>query len=361
MLFMHQIKSKVDNITLSIDDLIASPLSEANLKATPIKTLQHLHNEIDDLDDMLYQFGDKSDHPLDYFTSYDLNTCQTHLSALIDLVTEESQDEEDLNAAIQTQLDSLEHAWKANYLNNFALWFKSLLGEGLVICKDNLVFSDENEAGAFLQMLQTTLQAESVLFSQEFGENRAARALSQSRMLYGDALTPTSRPYSLRIASEKGTVVNLLSSDDQESIITSLGWQIKSPKAWMAQRYLTYKSRSRSEEIEVSLKNPLQFSPLYAQKTSVPPIAIPELPLGIALACAQKLMTDGYVSEKEVFLETGRFGVLTESNLSQSNFPITVSKLNALFTHFVDVYDDSPTPAPLPSSTIVCRSPSLVC
>jgi hypothetical protein len=368
MLFMHQIKSKVENISLSIDELIASPLLDPRLKATHLKTIQHLHDDIEDLDDMLYLFGDKSEHPLDYFTSYDLNTCQTHLSALIDLL-ENSENEEDLDIAIQTRLDSLDHTWNADYLNNFTLWFKSLMGEGLVICKDNLVFRDENEAGAFLEMIQNTLQAESVLFSQEYGENRAMRALSQSRMLYGDNLTTSSQPYTMRIASEKGNVVNLLAAKDQESVIDSLGWQIKSPKAWNAQRYLTYKSRSRAEkeekeqkeQIQISLKNPLQFSPIYKQTTNPPPINMPELPLGIALACAQKLIDDAYIAEKEVFLETGRFGVLTESNLSQNNLPVTVSKLNALFSHFVDVYGDSLKPVPLPASTIVCRAPSLVC
>lgn len=352
MLFMHQIKSTVDDISLSIDELIATfqPLlkdtaTQETLKAY-IPAIQRVAREMESLDEKLYQFSDKTNHPLDELTLYDLNSCQVNLNDLADLIADNS---DDLETEVQKKLDTIQHVWRDNYLNNFTLWFKTLLGENLVICKSDLVFEDEDQAHTFLKMLKNTLQAEALLFNRD-NNNRAAAALLSSGMLYGECRAiPAPPPCSMRIASETGKILDLPTETyADQHIIQTLGWQTKtSSQQANVQRYLNYKSRSRRElqNDAQQARNQLQFSNVYTQKAPTT-VNIPELPLGIALACAQRLIDDGYANEADVYSDNGRFGVITNSALLESNRPMVINKLNALFSYFLSTYSHAPQPAP---------------
>lgn len=368
MLSMHRIESQVHDISLSINELNQHLFKDdPKSQAIGIRNLNNLDHDIDDLDEMLFQFGDKSNQPLDYLTTYDLNACQIYLRELVDLLKEDADNQEQ----IQQKLESLKHTWKDNYLTNFMIWFKELLGQNLMIIKDGLAFDDGESASIFLEMIKRTLQAEALIFSQEYGDNRMSIALSRNRMVYGERFHTKAIPCSMRIATESGAVVALPSEPhkNEQEIMQTLGWKIASPKQWQnptVQKYLNYISRpkltSAAEQISFASSHPLQFSNVYTAPThSVHHAAteIPELPLGIALACAQRLIAGGHIADSDVFTENGCYGVLNDSNLVESNLPITVAKLESLFACFLETYTNDYKPSPVESSAPSYRTPSL--
>lgn len=358
MLSMHRIESQVQDISLSIDELSQHLFKDdPKSKTSSVRSLDNLDHDIEDLDEMLFQFGDKANQPIDHLATYDLNACQIYLRELVDLLKEDADNQEQ----IQQKLEHLKHVWKDNYLANFMIWFKGLLGHNLMIIKDGLTFNTEENASAFLEMVKRTLQAEALIFSQTYGDDRRSVALSRSQMVYGER--SQAMTCSMHIATESGKVAALPSEphNNEQEIMQTLGWKIARPAI---QKYLNYKSRpklgSTSGSISFLSQHPLQFGSIYASTSTTPTeTQIPELPLGIALACAQRLIAGGHIADSDVFTENGCYGVLTDSNLKESNLPITVSKLDDLFACFLETYTNDYKPSLVESPVSSYRTPSL--
>jgi hypothetical protein len=67
-------------------------------------------------------------------------------------------------------------------------------------------------------------------------------------------------------------------------------------------------------------------------------VKVPELPFGIAVACALKLISDGYLRMKDVFSQDALYGVFTGESVMKDNFLNTIKKFNALFCYFTKKY-----------------------
>ncbi|MGD9107625.1 MAG: hypothetical protein PVI75_00440 [Gammaproteobacteria bacterium] len=76
----------------------------------------------------------------------------------------------------------------------------------------------------------------------------------------------------------------------------------------------------------------------YKKSSDGLPVKILELPFGVAVSSALKLIADGHLRMREVFDSDSKYGVFTGQSIMNKNIKNTIQKFNQLFVFFFDVY-----------------------